>query len=144
MCSPLLFKSDSHIKSSNQLLRDFVSQNGVLRSCLKGEGDIVRHLSFLGYTLNYEQTPVSEFDFSVKDIAVDLRDGLRLCKLIDILRSGSNSSYPDNEAPLIQMTKSPASSRASKLHNMNLALRWLERAGLSLEFQGDHDLGGFL
>eukprot|EP00976_Prorocentrum_cordatum_P059859 1175673-Prorocentrum_minimum.AAC.3 len=52
-------------------------------------GDLERHLSFMGYKLSYTQSPIMEFDFGVANLAVDLRDGIRLCKLVEVRPSGS-------------------------------------------------------
>lgn len=38
----------------------------------------------MGYAVVYDQKPLHEFDFTVKNLAVDLRDGVRLCRLIDL------------------------------------------------------------
>ena len=48
------------------------------RDYLAGEGDITKHLSYLGYTVSRKQTPLEEFDYAVTNLAVDLRDGVRL------------------------------------------------------------------
>ena len=48
------------------------------RDFLSGEGDLVKHLGLLGYRVKHKQTALEEFDYAVKNIAVDLRDGLRL------------------------------------------------------------------
>ena len=50
-----------------------------------GEGDVLRHLGQLGYRLSHEQDPLAEFDFALTNLAVDLRDGLRLCKVTELL-----------------------------------------------------------
>jgi abnormal spindle-like microcephaly-associated protein len=52
---------------------------------LSGEGDFVRRLAFLDYTVSVEQSELDEFDFSVKCLATDLCDGIRLCRLSEIL-----------------------------------------------------------
>ena len=56
-----------------------------LKDRLFGEGNVVRHLASKGYRVEYEQDPRKEFDFSVTNIAVDLRSGLRICKLVEVL-----------------------------------------------------------
>ncbi len=70
----------------------------ILPGWLLGEGDVLRSLGRLGYKLQYEQAPKREVDFAVANLAVDLRDGLRLCKLADILlgalRGGWGCSGP--------------------------------------------------
>ena len=50
------------------------------REFLQGEGDVVKHLSSLGYSLSFEQSALDEFDFTVANLATDLRDGVRLCR----------------------------------------------------------------
>ena len=48
------------------------------REFLAGEGDLVKHLRLIGYQVKHKQTALEEFDYAVKNVAVDLRDGLRL------------------------------------------------------------------
>ena len=57
----------------------------LLEGRLLGTGNIVRQLSTLGFALRFEQSALHEFDFSVGALAVDLRDGVRLCKLTEML-----------------------------------------------------------
>ena len=52
---------------------------------LLGTGNVVRQLATLGFSLRFEQSALHEFDFSVGALAVDLRDGVRLCKLTEML-----------------------------------------------------------
>lgn len=56
-----------------------------LTNSMHGGGNIIRHLELMGYTLDYKQTACSEFDYCVDQLAVDLRDGIRLCRLADVL-----------------------------------------------------------
>jgi len=58
--------------------------------CVKGEGDLVRHLSFLGYTLSHVQKPLDEKEFLVKNLATDLRDGLVLGRLLETFEHSSS------------------------------------------------------
>jgi abnormal spindle-like microcephaly-associated protein len=59
--------------------------NSTITHLLTGEGDFVRHLGFLGYTVGASQSELDEFDYTVTNVATDLRDGVRLCKLVEIL-----------------------------------------------------------
>lgn len=52
---------------------------------LWGEGSLLRHLKPYQYTLAHQQSPLHELDFGVVSLSTDLRDGLRLCKLSEIL-----------------------------------------------------------
>lgn len=70
---------DSGIRSSKDVLTN------LCRCLLKGEGDIVRHLQLIGYTLTYSQTFVDEYDYPVRNLALDLRDGVRLVKVYELL-----------------------------------------------------------
>lgn len=54
-----------------------------------GEGDLLRHLSQLTYKLVYQQDPLAEFDFTLVSMSSNLQDGLRLCKLAQVL-TGKN------------------------------------------------------
>lgn len=57
----------------------------LLNGWIFGEGDVMRQVSLMGIRLNYRQDPLSEFDFGVTNIASDLRDGLRLCRVAEVL-----------------------------------------------------------
>src|SRR5690606_12658098 len=63
-----LFNKDSLYKDSNQILCQFT------KDYLSGEGDTIMSLNYLGYTLNYIQTALDEYDFTVRDLSHDLRD----------------------------------------------------------------------
>ncbi len=69
---PCLFCKDSHIKMSKDVIVEFS------KDFLQGEGNVIKHLNYLGYELTHKQTALDEFDFAVTNIAVDLRDGVRL------------------------------------------------------------------
>ncbi len=80
-----------------------------------GEGDIVKHLIHIGVSITYEQKFIDEFDFSVSNLAIDLRDGVRLGKLTEILTG-------DAELSLLGKMRLPAVSRLQKLFNMRIVL----------------------
>lgn len=52
---------------------------------LRGEGNLLHRLKAYHYRLGHQQSPVHELDFGVASLAGDLRDGLRLCKLVEKL-----------------------------------------------------------
>jgi len=68
---------DSIVKSSRGVLQEFS------KLYLKGEGDLVRHLSFLGFDVPHIQSALAERVFVVKNLATDLRDGVILARLLD-------------------------------------------------------------
>ena len=76
---------ESSIKSSQDVLTLFAQK------ILSGEGNILRHLKFLGFQVVYRQSALEEFDFKTRDLSQDLRDGLRLCRLIEKLKGDGTS-----------------------------------------------------
>eukprot|EP00957_Ditylum_brightwellii_P141373 10771973-Ditylum_brightwellii.AAC.1 len=73
----------------------------------------MRHLKLLGYQLSVQQKPIQEVQYEVTNLAVDLRDGVRLCRLVELL---------GGERHLVNSCTMPAMSRAPRLHNVSLAL----------------------
>ena len=66
-----------------------------------GGGDVVRQLGHIGITLRHEQSALEEYAYHVKDLTVDLQDGVRLCKLAELLTKdttlmGTSNPYPSN------------------------------------------------
>ncbi|GAB1599350.1 spindle-like microcephaly-associated homolog [Argonauta hians] len=114
---PCLFCKDAEIKASKDLLFN------VAREFLKGEGDITRHLSYIGYKVSYVQTPLHEFDYAVTNLAVDLRDGIRLTRAVEILTG---------KWELTESLRAPAISRLQKIHNVNKVLNALLGNGMDL------------
>ncbi|KAF9984582.1 hypothetical protein BGZ65_000089 [Modicella reniformis] len=115
---PCLFNKDCDNKSCRSLLL-LISKNYLL-----GEGDIIRHLLFMGYSVLHTQSPLDEFDFTVRNLAVDLRDGVRLCRLIDL-------HCPEHN--LCEKMKFPTLSKTHMQQNVNLALNVLVNQGISLD-----------
>jgi abnormal spindle-like microcephaly-associated protein len=110
-------------------------------------GNIIRSLSQLNYSLNHIQYPLEEFDYQINNLAVDLRDGVRLTRLVEQLLYPSSSrllSYTtdgdatatimmptgevlslvqgEHDWPLSQYLKLPCLGRATKLYNVQIAL----------------------
>ena len=48
------------------------------RDFLSGEGDVTKHLGYLGYHVSHQQRALDEYDYAVENLATDLRDGVRL------------------------------------------------------------------
>ena len=110
---PTLFRADAPVKSSKEIILTFS------RNILRGEGDVLRHLTLLGYTVSFAQSYIDEFDYHVTNLAVDLRDGVRLARLVELLT---------NSYSLSDQLRVPAVSRLQKLHNVSLVLRKIHRA----------------
>ncbi|KAI9721386.1 MAG: hypothetical protein M1828_005135 [Chrysothrix sp. TS-e1954] len=134
-----LFQVTSPYKSSMAVLQ------GLCRLLVPSIGDVSRVLSHLTYTVTYVQTPLDEFQFSIGNIATDLRDGIRLTKLVETLVhptdqttqldqvSASNaaqdglpsitgSSCAERSLSLSQHLRVPSLSRAQGVYNVQIAL----------------------
>ena len=121
--APKLFNVDASIKSTKEL-----AQKLLTASCY-GEGDILRNLKKAGFIVPYEQTPASEYDFTVTNLANDLRDGIRLCKLIEMLAPDVTFASIDKKTQkvvehhsLLSECAFPVKTREDKLNNVRVAL----------------------
>ncbi|NXY71348.1 ASPM protein, partial [Glareola pratincola] len=115
---PCLFCKDAEFKSSKDLLLAFS------RDFLSGEGDLSRHLGFLGLPVSHIQTPLDEFDFAVTNLAVDLQCGIRLVRTMELLTKNWNLS---------KQLRVPAISRLQKMHNVDIVLNVLKERGINLK-----------
>ncbi|RLW05915.1 hypothetical protein DV515_00005010 [Chloebia gouldiae] len=115
---PCLFCKDAEFKASKDLLLAFS------RDFLSGEGDLSRHLGFLGLPVSHVQTPLDEFDFAVTNLAVDLQCGIRLVRTVELLTKNWNLS---------KQLRVPAISRLQKMHNVEIVLNVLKERGVHLK-----------
>ncbi|XP_077573225.1 abnormal spindle-like microcephaly-associated protein homolog isoform X2 [Stigmatopora nigra] len=115
---PCLFCVDGEFKTSKDLLLAFS------RDFLSGEGILPRHLGYLGLSVSHVQTPLDEFDFAVMNLAVDLKCGIRLVRVVELL-----IKQWDFSAKL----RLPAISRLQKIHNIDIALQVLKNRGIDLK-----------
>ncbi|XP_021766898.1 abnormal spindle-like microcephaly-associated protein homolog [Chenopodium quinoa] len=116
--SPLLFNVKSNIKSSRQLINDFLSSE-----VMHGEGNLLAHLVIVGYKVSYQQNPLIEYDFRITDLFQDIQDGVRLCRAIQLLQHDSS---------ILLKVVLPSDTNKKKLANCRTALEYLKQAGVSL------------
>ncbi|XP_044528741.1 abnormal spindle-like microcephaly-associated protein [Gracilinanus agilis] len=114
---PCLFCKDAEFKASKEILLAFS------RDFLSGEGDLSRHLGFLGLPVSHIQTPLDEFEFAVTNLAVDLKCGIRLVRAMELLTKNWDLS---------KKLRIPAISRLQKIHNVDIVLQVLKERGVSL------------
>ncbi|RLN26213.1 hypothetical protein BBJ28_00009203, partial [Nothophytophthora sp. Chile5] len=112
------------VKNSQVLVTEFC------RFFLASEGRIDKHLKQLGYVLKHEQTALDEIDLEIKNWEVDLRDGIRLAKLMEALTAPPSSSQEGAIVPqpkgLANFLRVPALSRLQKVHNVEICLHFLQ------------------
>ncbi|XP_050920767.1 uncharacterized protein LOC127138374 isoform X4 [Lathyrus oleraceus] len=121
--SPLLFKAEFWIKSSSQVIQEFLSSD-----VMRGEGNLLTHLIILGYKVSHQQGPLVEYDFRVRDLFIDLQDGLKLCRAIHLLQNNSS---------ILKKIVVPSDTRKKNLVNCGVALQYLRLAGVSLHDEDD-------
>ncbi|XP_045771519.1 protein abnormal spindle [Maniola jurtina] len=114
---PCLFRRNALHKDSKAILINFTKE------LIAGIGDITKHLRPLGYVVSHKQSYLDEYIYAVNNIAVDLRDGVRLTKVMEIIlmRSG-----------LLYQLRTPAISRLQKIHNVQVALNALKDANFAI------------
>ncbi|KAK3188355.1 hypothetical protein Dsin_027916 [Dipteronia sinensis] len=116
--SPLLFLLQSNIKTSSQVILDFLSSD-----VMHGEGNLIAHLVIVGYKVSYKQCPLVDYEFKVTNLFVDLQDGVRLCRITQLLLQDSS---------ILTKMVVPSDTRKKNLTNCGIALQYLRQAGLKL------------
>jgi abnormal spindle-like microcephaly-associated protein len=139
-----LFQTTSPHKTSVEVLHQL--SNLLLPSL----GDITRPLGHLSYKVEHAQYPLQEYTYHIDNIAVDLRDGIALTRLVELLvypqatlleqedktvtismPTGEllKSDFTNKESwVLSQHLKYPAIGRPQKVYNVQIALSALEGA----------------
>ncbi|CUS07281.1 unnamed protein product [Tuber aestivum] len=123
-----LFKKSSPHKSSASILHT------LSRLLLPSVGDILRPLGHLNYLPEISQCPLEEYEYEITNLAVDMRDGVRLTRVVELLLSPRSPAAiagktPQAKWPLSSNLKFPATSRAHKLHNVSIGLSALNSVG---------------
>lgn len=147
-----LFKPTSAHKSSASIL------NALSSMLIPSTGDIARTLRHLNYEVSHVQDPLDEVKYRIDNIAVDLRDGILLTKLVEVLLFSprkprgaettndatitirmpdltilESAMYEDERSRsprvLSQHLKMPCTGRAQKVYNVDLALSALRDHG---------------
>lgn len=99
-------------------------------------GDILRPLGYLNYLPETSQHPLEEYEYQISNLAVDMRDGVRFCRVVELLLypqpppgSPEAAKSIQQQWPLSSKLKLPTPTRTHKLHNVSLALTALESVG---------------
>ncbi|XP_056159871.1 uncharacterized protein LOC115677950 isoform X1 [Syzygium oleosum] len=117
--SPLLFSLQSSIKSSRQVVNDFLSSD-----VMHGEGNLLAHLVIVGFKVSYQQCPLIEYDFRLTDVLEDLHDGVRLCRAIQLLKQDSS---------ILLKLVVPTDTLKKNVANCGIALQYLKQSGVPLK-----------
>lgn len=140
-----LFQASSSYKSSVEVVK------ALFQLLNPSAGDPIRALNHVGFQVTHVQYPLEEYTYNIENLAVDLRDGVRLTRLVELLLYPSASTLleriPDSDStttvllptgellsltegeqdwPLSQHLKFPCLGRATKLYNVQIALSALQ------------------
>ncbi|KAL6990794.1 hypothetical protein U1Q18_008916 [Sarracenia purpurea var. burkii] len=88
-----------------------------------GEGNLLAHLAIVGYKVSYQQSPLNEYDFTVTDLFEDLRDGVRLCRAIQLLQ---------HDASILMKIVVPSDTHKKNMVNCGIAMQHLKQVGVPL------------
>ncbi|KAL5972677.1 hypothetical protein ACLOJK_039482 [Asimina triloba] len=94
-----------------------------LSPVMHGEGDLLAHLAIIGYKVSHQQCPLAEFDFSLTDLFEDIQDGIRLCRIVQLLQQ---------DASILTKVTVPSDTRKKNLLNCGVAMQYLNQAGVPL------------
>ncbi|KAL4951592.1 hypothetical protein BDW69DRAFT_36617 [Aspergillus filifer] len=121
--SRCLFLASSPYKSSSAVLQ------ALARFLLPSCGDVGKAVAQVDVRLTYEQLPLEEYEYEITNLAVDLRDGVRLTRLVELLLYPSSNRAQTASAanlnsqwPLSRKLKFPCLGRAVKMFNVKTAL----------------------
>lgn len=98
MLPQLLFVTSSPYKSSAAVLQ------ALGRLLLPSSGNIIKSLGQLDCHVYYEQNQLQEYRYPIDNLAVDLRDGVRLARIVEILLHPPTSCSNDDESHLDNST----------------------------------------
>lgn len=115
---PCLFCRNAICKESREIIIRFT------RELIAGIGDITKHLRPLGYVVSHKQSYLDEYKYAVHNIAVDIRDGVRLTKVMEIILMKNG---------LLCQLRTPAISRLQKIHNVQVALSALKESDFVID-----------
>ena len=93
---------------------------------MSGEGDLTKHLKYMGYQVTSEQQKIDEYEFGVRNIKIDLKDGIRLCKLVSLMMQQGQHHGQKEVMEQVRLHD----SRLNKMFNVKLALKQLESKGI--------------
>ena len=161
-----LFQISSPLKSSVSVIE------ALAQMLHPSAGNIIRSLNHLEYSVSHIQHPLEEQNYHIENLAVDLRDGVRLTRLVELLLYPSASrllscmkdidataaiAMPAHEIhhvmqgghdwPLSQHLKLPCLGRATKIYNVQIALSSLSGvrgiAKIVEDVKAEHIVDGF-
>nr|CAH7760044.1 unnamed protein product [Callosobruchus chinensis] len=117
---PCLFCKQREVKEPVKESKELLFR--LAKEVVSSIGDITKFLKYLGYVVTHQQTYIHEFEYAVQHLGVDLRDGVRLTKLMEIILLRND---------LTEKLRVPAISRLQKIHNVQIVFDALKQAGAS-------------
>uniref|UniRef100_A0A6B2EBG0 Putative microtubule binding protein n=1 Tax=Phlebotomus kandelakii TaxID=1109342 RepID=A0A6B2EBG0_9DIPT len=111
--NPCLFVKGAQWKESMEIMTQVASH------LVTNIGDILRYLKRIGYVVEHKQTYLDEFNYAFTNLATDLRDGIRLTRVMEVILMREDLS---------KNLRFPAISLLQKRYNADVALMALTEA----------------
>ena len=111
---PCLFERTSKVKSSHHVLAT------ICRLCFAREKEIIHHMTHLGISVHHIQKPLDEYEYYVRNLATDLKDGVRLAKMTELVTGRT----------VLDKLRLPATSRSHCVFNVGEVLSTLVETGV--------------
>ncbi|KAK9879773.1 hypothetical protein WA026_006838 [Henosepilachna vigintioctopunctata] len=118
---PCLFRRNAVVKESKDMLIHFAKD-----TITGGVGDVNRYLKYFGYVVNHKQLYIHEYDYAVINLGGDLRDGVRLTRVMEIILMKND---------LTEQLRVPAISRLQKIHNVKIVFKSLIEHGYDIQHE---------
>eukprot|EP00457_Paulinella_chromatophora_P000287 gb/GEZN01000287.1/.p1 GENE.gb/GEZN01000287.1/~~gb/GEZN01000287.1/.p1 ORF type:complete len:1678 (+),score=485.33 gb/GEZN01000287.1/:676-5034(+) len=112
--------------------KEFRSSQSIVRAfsaVALREGDLVRQLGMLSCQFKVEETALTGYDFRVRNLATDLRDGIRLARLTELLLTRHQGTQRKRKnVSIMSYLRVPAESEADCISNLKIVLEALAKA----------------
>lgn len=80
------------------------------------KGEVRRYLKYFKYSVSYCQAPRCNLSMKVENVCTDLRDGMKLCKLAEVLT---------DRCAFSKEARYPCDKRKDRIHNVSVAIMCL-------------------
>ncbi|KAF2272436.1 uncharacterized protein EI97DRAFT_426355 [Westerdykella ornata] len=112
-----LFQTTSPHKTSEQVLHALGAM------LLPSVGDITRPLGHFNYRVEHAQYPLEEYNYHIENIAIDLRDGVMVTRLVELLLY-SPTAISDRGDETVTITM-PSGELLTSTFNLNQRESWI-------------------
>ncbi|KAH7712390.1 Protein ASPM-1 [Aphelenchoides avenae] len=111
---------------------DFKSMHDVIgfvsREIISGTTNMTKELGRIGFKVAYKQDFFEEYKYNVGNLMTDLRDGIVLAKLVEVL----TANHPSG-ANIVSKLRNPGGDRIRKMRNVEIVLAACQERGIDVQ-----------